>query len=617
VNPFLAVAGATVAVVVGVLVLRAGRTRIGCLLLAHGVCFAAPALDGEGTSSVGLVVDQLASGAWVFIFLWLALVGYLVPDGHAASPFWRRWVRWGLVGVVAFLVGAAGDVAGFRDAHGGVDPPLPWLPGPVSGLLGVGGLLATVLLLVGSPVAVLSRLRRASGDTRLQLLWLVWGATSVPAALGLMWLGHFVLDDDPVLIDGALLLAGVALPLAIGVAILRHRLFDIEAVLSRTLVYGLLVASVVTVYAGLLLGADLVLGNSSWGGVLAVGVVAVAVHPAHGFLRARIERWVYGYRSDPAAALRRLSGDVESADPLDAVDTITASVADALKVQRAWVEVPDVRADDGPRTVRVPMVHRGDLIGHLAVEVPAGRTMSSADTALLRDLARHAAVTVRAAQLAAQLQASRSQIVTAREEERKRLRRDLHDGVGPSLAAILLKLGAAQSRTDADERNALLAEVRKETKAAISEVRRAVEDLRPPALDEVGLLGAVRQRAASLTTGTLVYRVQGPEVLPPLPAAVEVAAFRIASEAMTNVARHSGASMCSVDLVLDGTLGVSVSDNGRGSDAPTGTSVGWRSMIQRAAELGGSCTIARRAEGGLVVRALLPLGEVAEAEVLR
>jgi signal transduction histidine kinase len=86
---------------------------------------------------------------------------------------------------------------------------------------------------------------------------------------------------------------------------------------------------------------------------------------------------------------------------------------------------------------------------------------------------------------------------------------------------------------------------------------------------------------------------------------------------MTNVARHSGASMCSVDLVLDGTLGVSVSDNGRGSDAPTGTSVGWRSMIQRAAELGGSCTIARRAEGGLVVRALLPLGEVAEAEVLR
>ena len=134
-----------------------------------------------------------------------------------------------------------------------------------------------------------------------------------------------------------------------------------------------------------------------------------------------------------------------------------------------------------------------------------------------------------------------------------------------------------------------------------------VDDLRPPAIDEVGLVGAIRQRAASLTSDALVYDVYGPDQLPPLPAAVEVAAFRIASEAMTNVARHSGASRCRVDLELDVTLGLTVSDNGRGSARPVGGGVGWTSMTERAAQLGGSCTISSRSDGGLVVRAVLPL----------
>jgi signal transduction histidine kinase len=229
-------------------------------------------------------------------------------------------------------------------------------------------------------------------------------------------------------------------------------------------------------------------------------------------------------------------------------------------------------------------------------------------------------VTVRAAQLAAELQTSRSRIVTAREEERKRLRRELHDGVGPSLAAILLKVDAARSRKDADSRDALLAEVRDETKAAIAEVRRAVDELRPAAIDEVGLSGAIRQRAASLSTDLLVFQVQSPPAPPPIPAAVEVAAFRIASEAMTNVAKHSGASRCHVELAFDHMLELTVSDNGDGAGArqhgaPSHQGVGWTSMAERAAELGGSCTIHGRPQGGLVVRAVLPLHQDAGAEV--
>ena len=607
-NPVVAFAVAAVAIAVGVLVLRAHQVRIGWLLVAHGVCFGALlGSAGTSTSHGGMVADQLAAGSWVFLFLWVVLIAYLVPDGHTLSPGWSRWVRLGLVGVVMFLVGSVGDSEGFRSEHHGADPPLTWLPEPVSGVLGIVGLVGTVLLFFGAGFAVRARLRGSSGEERLQLLWLVWGATSLPLALALAWFSYFVLDANELVVDVALVLAGLGLPAGIGIAILRHRLFDIQVVLSRTLTYGVLIAAVAALYALLLFLADRVLGDSTAGGLLAVVVVAAAVHPAYAWLRRRIERWVYGYRSDPAAALRRLSASVEAAEPLRVVDTITASVADALKVEHVRVETPAGSAPESPHETRVPLVHRGNRIGDLVVEVPFGRTLSAADTALLHDLAGQAAVTVRAAQLAAELQASRSRIVTAREEERKRLRRDLHDGLGPSLAGILLKLQAAQSRREASERDAILTEIREETRAAITEVRRVVDDLRPPAIDEVGLVGAIRQRAASLTTDRLVVEVSGPDQLPPLPAAVEVAAFRIASEAMTNVAKHAGASRCRVEIELDTTLALTVTDNGRGSSGPTGRGVGWTSMTERAAELGGSCTIASRGDGGLVVRALLPL----------
>jgi two-component system NarL family sensor kinase len=617
-NTVAVLAPSVVAVLVGLLVLlRSPQKRIGWLLVLQGVCFGTLLLgSGTSTSQAGMVADQLAAGSWVFLFLWLVLIAYLVPDGHALSPGWRRWMLCGLAGVAAFLVGSAGDAGGFRQAHHGQDPPLAWLAAPLAGVLGVLGLLVTVLLFFGAAVAVRARLRKSSGDGRLQLLWLVWGATSLPLALVLAWVGHFALDDNRWVVDLALALAGVALPVTIGIAILRYQLFDIQLVLSRTLTYGVLVTAVVGVYALLLISAQRLLGDSVVGGVLAVALVAVMVQPAYSAVRRRIERWVYGYRSDPAAALRRLGASLESADPLHVVETITSSVRDALKVDRVWVAAPGALVPQDPRTIRVPLVHRGELVGVLVVEVPGGRSLSPADTALLRDLTRHASVTVRAAQLAAELQASRSRLVTAREEERKRLRRELHDGVGPSLAAILLKLEAARSREDATARNALLTEIRDETKAAIAEVRRAVDALRPPAIDELGLSGAIRQRAESLSSDLLVFQTHSPPTPLPIPAAVEVAAFRIASEAMTNVAKHSGASRCTVELVFDRLLELTVSDNGQGIGRSHDKGVGWTSMTERAAELGGSCTISDRADGGVVVRAVLPMGADVDAEVV-
>ncbi len=334
------VVAASVPVAVGLLVLRHGRQPvIGSLLIAQGVSFGVLlGFPAEGSSRAGLIADQLTAGAWVFLFLWLVLIAYLVPDGHFASPRWRAWVRIGLIGVVGFLIGSAGDVARLQGRARGTAPPLPWLPAPVSEVVGAVGLLLTVLLLFGSVLAVRARLRQSSGDARLQLLWLVWGATSLPVALSLAWLGHFAFDDNALVTGFALVLAGVALPLAVGIAILRYRLFDIQVVLSRTLTYGALVVGVVAVYAAVLLLAQRFSSDRATGGLVAVGVVAVAVHPAYAWVRTRTEHWVYGDRSDPVAALRRLGASVEAADPLHLAESISHAVAEAIKVDDVWIE---------------------------------------------------------------------------------------------------------------------------------------------------------------------------------------------------------------------------------------------------------------------------------------
>ena len=215
-----------------------------------------------------------------------------------------------------------------------------------------------------------------------------------------------------------------------------------------------------------------------------------------------------------------------------------------------------------------------------------------------------------AALLTEDLRASRERLVTAREEERRRLRRDLHDGLGPALAAIGMRAGAAESlvRDDPDRAATLLAELQAEITTAVADVRRLVDELRPPAIDEVGLVGALRlaaDRLESPGSPTLVVESEGS--LPDLPAAVEVAAYRIGTEAMTNAVRHAGAATCSLRLVGGPDLTVVVEDDGRGLPSERRVGVGLNSMRERAAELGGECRVEPRPGGGTRVVARLPL----------
>ena len=212
------------------------------------------------------------------------------------------------------------------------------------------------------------------------------------------------------------------------------------------------------------------------------------------------------------------------------------------------------------------------------------------------------------------LQRSRERLVTAREEERRRLRRDLHDGLGPTLAAQTLKVGSARAlyQRDAVAADVLLAELETDMQTALTDIRRLAYDLRPPALDDLGLVGAIREDAKRFRTlaadaQELAIGIEAPDSLPPLPAAVEVAAYRIVQEALTNVVRHAHAHTGWVRVNVDEALCIEIADDGLGLPTPRHIGVGLLSMRERAEELGGSCTVERHPAGGTRVLARLPL----------
>jgi signal transduction histidine kinase len=237
-------------------------------------------------------------------------------------------------------------------------------------------------------------------------------------------------------------------------------------------------------------------------------------------------------------------------------------------------------------------------------------------------LTRQAGVAIHAVRLTNELQRSRERLVATREEERRRIRRDLHDGLGPALSSAMLKLGAARRLLPFDSpADDLIVEVRNDMRATVADVRRLVYDLRPPALDQLGLVLAIRDYAEQCGNpnetggeGGLRVTVEAPEQLPPLPAAVEVAAYNIAREALTNAARHAQARTCHVRLALEDAperseLRLEIADDGVGLPAGHRVGVGLSSMRERAEELGGTCIIESPPEGGTRVLARLPAGK--------
>jgi signal transduction histidine kinase len=429
-----------------------------------------------------------------------------------------------------------------------------------------------------------------------------------------------LITGEPLLPSRALGLAGLPFVVGLAVALRRHQLFDIERLVNRSLVYGFVIAILVGSYVVLvaLLTTVLQISGTVAAAMVAV-VIALALAPLRGVAQRTVNRLMYGNRDDPARVLNDLGARLQSVLlPADVLPAAVEEVAQSLRVPFVAVDLADGTGDFRPGAEHgspvgavhsTPLVLHGETVGVLRVS-GRGRDdpLDETDLALIGSLAQQIGPAVQAVRLHEDLVRSRAAVVASREDERLRLRRDLHDGLGPSLAAIRLKAGlAARGVAEGTPARTLLDEIGTEVSSSISDIRRVVDALRPPALDELGLVGAVRARAASLS-GDLYFEVVGPKDPPALPAAVETAAYRIAVEAMTNAVRHSQARRCAVTIGVDAReVRVDVRDDGVGMDPSRGADVGLRSMQDRAAEVGGQCRVWSRDGSGTEVTATLPL----------
>ncbi len=464
-----------------------------------------------------------------------------------------------------------------------------------------------VALAVGV-VALVVRYRHADETGRRQLLWLLLAGVIVVAAV-LPW--SFVAGTPVVVLFSIPLI-----PLAIGVAVVRHQLLDIRLVLSRALAWLLLSLAALAAYGALVALLGTALQDAGRRSALLTALVAVALAPLLPRLQREVDRWTYGDRGDPARVAERLSEHL-AAGGERGLAGVVSSLRAALRLPYvALTDQETTLAADGtaPANIAVlPLTYAGNAVGQLKIGLrPGEKVLGEDDLPALQLVAAPLAVALGALRLSGDLERSRSRIVVAREEERRRLRRDLHDGLGPTLTGLALAADAATNFLDRDPEQSrqLLGSLRRDTRTAIGEVRRLIDDLRPPALDELGLLGALNERVDALRRrddGSIVdVRLVAPEALPALPAAVEVVAYRVATEALLNVTRHAGARGAVIEISCNGSLDVSVLDDGLVATAWT-PGVGLSAMRERAAEVGARFEAGPTTSGGRVFLSI-PLG---------
>ena len=367
--------------------------------------------------------------------------------------------------------------------------------------------------------------------------------------------------------------------------------------------------------------------------MIATGVVAALFHPLYVRLQRGANRLVYGEPTSPYQTMSRLVEGMErtARRPSAMWADVAEGVAQALRLPYAAVALRQPSGDaveraeygsrdrEGLRLEALPLTWDGETLGALELGTVGPRPRMSADTeALLGHLVRQVSAVAHTARLAQEVQASRERIVTAREEERRRLGRDLHDGLGAGLAGALLRIDAiAEAFEGHQELQDRFADARRGIEDAIAEARRLAYSLRPPALDEFGLAFAVRELALRCERPQLAVEVEAPERLPAMTAAVETAAYRIVQEALANALRHSGGDRIRIALRWRDGLEATVEDNGRGLGASDAPGVGIRSMRERAAELGGRFELTPgrlSGGGGTRVRVHFPRREEGSAD---
>jgi signal transduction histidine kinase len=621
VNQVAAAVGIAIVSVVGAMVaLAMPGNVIGWLILASA------ALSGVADALVEAGVRHIHSSAaapYLVTFgviaralpsvLANAAVPAYFPDGRLPGPRWR-WIRWTLLAAVAATV--VGGLVAPIETRLGAHWHGPFTPAGKLGdnlqVIDVLGVLLTVIAGAGALVGLVLRWRRGGPIVRQQLL--LFACAVLVAVLFLVGVVVYVSVSNGNTPRFVFTLASLPLPVAVAAATLNHGLYDLRRAANRTVLWLLVTASLAALYVVVVLIAAALSPDQRawWPPALAAAAAAFALVPLRERLQRFVRRVVYGRWHEPYEVLTGLAARLEgAAADLDALlDSVTVELAAELDLRHISVRdgtgalVAGV-AEDGRESV--PLLAYGVRVGELRYEAH-DRQLSPKEERLVRDLARQLGATLHARALSSDLQSAREKLVLAREEERRRLRRDLHDGIGPALAGLTLKVEATHALLPpgADLAADQLRDLSEEIRATVVDVRRVVEGLRPPALDELGLEGACRQAVDRLTRASAVsptVTASGP--LSRLPAAAEVAAFRIVLEAVTNVVRHADARTCCVQLAAtDCTLDVVVEDDGHGMNGPARGN-GLTTMRERAEELGGAFAIAATPRG-VRVSASLP-----------
>ena len=609
-----------------VLAVRLQRNPIGWLLMLNGLVLISHAVvstwvnyavrEDPGALPGGEWAVLIEQRSWPTLFVAVTAIAYVFPDGRLIPT--RRWRVMATVAAASFallVVAALFEPGKYPPELQHVAIPLPDLPDALVGIVFSLGAVGTLSAMIAAVVAVATRLRRSEGVERLQLKWLAFAAAVVPASVLACFVEGWVTGEEGVVTSVSVSVALVAFPVAIGLAVTRYRLYEIDRLINRTLVYAALTLGLAATFAVVSLSVAVAVGSGS---TLATAAATLAVAVLFGPFRSRLQRAVdRRFAPDRYEALRRVGrflGDLRAgrAAPEEIGAVLAEAVGDPGLQLFFWLPDESIHVDAegreaepvvGPGRACTP-VRRGDL--PLASIVHDAALTERPD--LLDRVIRWAGLAVEIGRLRvevrrrlAEVEDSRARIVTAGFEERRRLERDIHDGAQQRLVSIGLALRHVQARLPDDgEEAALLDETVAEIGRAIDELRELARGVRPPGLDD-GLGAALGQLASRSRLRTSV-EATGER----FDDRIETAAYFVASEALANAAKHARASAVRIVAARqNGTLQVSVHDDGVGGARP-GEGTGLAGIADRVAALGGSLRVESPAGAGTTVTAELP-----------
>jgi signal transduction histidine kinase len=626
----------------GLIAARQPANRIGWLLVAIAITatfldiprlYAGAAVYVHPGLPGGLWLNWLGQMVWIWLFTeMLVLLPLWFPDGRLLS---RRW------SIVIGLAALPSVLATLASLDPSVTAPLP-NPAGLPAFSGVNNTLNawpfTVLILaifLSAFTSLIVRYRRGAGQERQQLKWLLVGVALVITALAVQ-IGVPALQNSPLLP-----LAAATLPIAIGIAVLRYRLYDIDLIINKALVYGGLAAVITVVYLLVVINIGAAVGGNRrlWLSLLTTAVIALAFQPLRDRAQHLANRLVYGKRATPYEALSQFSEHLsETYSEEDILDRMTRILAQGTGAQRAeaWVRAGQrlILASSSPpptdepstplamqngslppmsRDIVVPVSHGGELLGALAVDKKRGESLNTVEQKLVANLAGQAGLVLKNVGLNRELlarlddlRASRQRLVTAQDEERRRIERNLHDGAQQHLVALKMKVGLAEKLAEPEsETRPILAQLKHDADEAIDNLRELARGIYPPLLASDGLGPALNAHARRLT---VPVELEVDEV-PRQAREVEAAVYFCCLEALQNVAKYADASRVNVRVwTEDSSLAFAVEDDGNGFDPATVVrSSGLQNMRDRLEALGGSLLLRSAPAKGTTVEGRLPL----------